>query len=239
MSIKVIETVISEKTNANEMFTAHDITLEVRNRGHRVSHSNVRDIVHDNYQRGNMGVAYTRTPITVPSGETPFLYHRSADDPSAYSNIRNDNTQQSSAPNTTITIPSLNDNDNDDNEEEDDNNKTQRNVLIGRKTDARGTLSIPSAEVRKLGVSVGDKVYAVIINNGIKIVKENRSLVHDVIFSDSNQYTVDYHGQVRITQSFLKKAGIGGDSFDISFDDSSTQQITGTMPSKILVKLHK
>ena len=50
----VIEAVIQEKISKKESFTAHDITQEVRNRGHRVTHDEVRTEVHSYYDRGLM-----------------------------------------------------------------------------------------------------------------------------------------------------------------------------------------
>lgn len=89
--ILVVEAVVDEKVQAGAMFTAHDITLEVRNRGHSAGHNEVRDAVHDYYGRGGLGVAYTRTNISLPGGQ-PFLYHRGTDDPATYSNIRGGGT---------------------------------------------------------------------------------------------------------------------------------------------------
>jgi hypothetical protein len=85
--VSVVETVVNEKVQNNELFTAHDVTLEVRNRGHRAGHNEVRDAVHDYYSRGGLGVAYARTNITVPGGN-PYLYHRIVDDPLNYQNVR-------------------------------------------------------------------------------------------------------------------------------------------------------
>jgi len=91
--ISVVEAVVNEKVQAGEMFTAHDVTLEVRKRGHRADHNEVRDAVHAYYGRGGFGVGYTRTNISVPGGQ-PLLYHRTVDDPSTYSNIRGGNGQK-------------------------------------------------------------------------------------------------------------------------------------------------
>jgi len=70
--VPVIETVVDEKVQAGELFTAHDVTIEVRSRGHRTGHGEVRDAVHDYYGRGGLGVAYTRTNISVLGGN-PYL----------------------------------------------------------------------------------------------------------------------------------------------------------------------
>lgn len=120
--IPVVEAVVDEKVGNGDMFTAHDVTLEVRNRGHRAGHNEVRDAVHDYYSRGGLGVAYTRTNISVPGGQ-PFLYHRGADDPSTYGNIRGGGGALASPSPATIPVPPVGksgDDDDDDDDDEDD-----------------------------------------------------------------------------------------------------------------------
>jgi hypothetical protein len=101
------------------MFTAHDVTLEVRGRGHRAGHAEIRTAVHDYFNRGGMGVAYTRSTITVPGG-TPFLYHRLVDDPSTFANVRGLNTSVPTSATIAVPPPSAIVNDSDEDEDEDD-----------------------------------------------------------------------------------------------------------------------
>ena len=94
----LVESVVDSKIQANELFTAHDITLELRNRGERVSHADVRNAVHDYYVRGGMGIGYRRTSISVPgenhiSFKNTFLYHSRADNFTSYTGIRGVNQQ--------------------------------------------------------------------------------------------------------------------------------------------------
>lgn len=253
----VVETVVDEKVQKGELFTAHDVTVDVRQRGHRAGHTEVRDSVHDYYQRGGMGVGYSRTNITVPGGYTPYLYHRSADDPASYSNIRgagvtstpSGNQQTIAVPSpssqtdddddddgpSVVTIPSsliasvspgfvvtpINGSNNGSNGRHSSNNKP--GVTSARGVDGRQTLSLPSPVIRKVGFHAGQKVYAVASTDGVDVVSAlpPSSAVY-------GKYTVDRNDQVRLTQSLLKRAGIGGTKYDV--EDAG---------NKVVVKLHK
>lgn len=81
---QLIEQIVQEKVQAGAMFTAYDITLEARQRGGNVRHNEARDIVHECFQRGQMGAGYARSQIDVGAPVKPLLYHRFADDPSTY-----------------------------------------------------------------------------------------------------------------------------------------------------------
>jgi hypothetical protein len=67
----VIEAVIQEKISKKESFTAYDITQEVRNRGHRVTHDEVRTEVHSYYDRGLMK-DYDRMRESYPSADGSY-----------------------------------------------------------------------------------------------------------------------------------------------------------------------
>jgi hypothetical protein len=84
-TIQIIEEVIEEKVRAGEMFTALDISLEVKKRGGTDRHRHMKRIVHDYHDRGLMGAGYTRTLIRIPDAKSQaYLYYRKSDDPSAY-----------------------------------------------------------------------------------------------------------------------------------------------------------
>lgn len=229
---KLAESVVDEKIQNGEMFTAHDVTLEIRSRGHRVKHEEVRDAVHDYHSRGGMGVAYVRTIIDTPQGN-PWLYHRTVDDPSNYNNVRNQ----------PVIIPTTPTNQNNDGgavsspvnvlssvsafvqglKKNLSGPKQKPTHTTGRKTDARKTLSIPSPLVRTAGFKISQNVYAVASNDGVDIVANIPPA--GAVYS---QYTVDRHSQIRVTQGFLRRAGIAGTEFDVEGDASSVK-----------VKLHK
>lgn len=240
--VSVVEQIVDGKVQANEMFTAHDVTLEARNRGHKAYHNEVRDAVHDYYSRGGMGVAYTRTNISVPGGQ-PYLYHRLVDDPQSYS-------RTAGKPGHVIPVPPPssvgNTDDDDDDDDDDDGNLGTISIpagllstsapatnghhakaanigkTVGRSVDARATLSIPAPLIRKAGFQPQQKVYVVATSDGVEITDDPpQSGIY-------KRYTVDCNSQVRITQAMLKRAGIGGDSYDVSGDSQ-----------KVTVKLHK
>lgn len=251
--IPVIESVVDSKVQNGEMFTAHDVTIEVRTRGHRAGHAEVRDSVHDYYQRGGMGVGYARTNITVPGG-TPYLYHRSVDDPATYTNVRGSAAgvpvvAPAASNQQTISIPSFQtsvsaDGDDDGDDDDDDGassslissvggvavlapqvrkSSNKPGTMVSRCVDGRHTLSVPSPVIRRVGFQVGQKVYAVAAKAGV-------CLQADVPAAGtiSGKYTVDRNAQVRITQSLLNRAGIPGSKYDLVEDGD-----------KIVVKLAK
>lgn len=201
----VIEQVIQDKVQNNELFTAHDITLEVRNRGHRAKHDEVKDIVHDFYNRGLMGVAYGKSNISVPNGN-PILYYPLNSDPNIYSNIRNQSSIASNP--STITIPSFN---------SPVNLVVKKNKpgqCIKRFVDRRQALSIPCDVVKKAGFIAGQKVYVTNLNDKDKVI------ISDKLFS-KRAFTVDNKNQIRITQNTLNYYGLGGQFYDIKNGQNS------------------
>lgn len=84
-TIQMIEEVCEEKVKAGEMFTAYDVSQEVRRRGGNDRHRNMKRHVHDFHCRGLMGGEYTRTLVSIPGAKAKaYLYHQSSDDPTLY-----------------------------------------------------------------------------------------------------------------------------------------------------------
>jgi len=77
-----VKEVISDKISKDIMFTAFDITKELRKNGNKVRHGNIRSIVHDLFRNGEIN-GYTRTIIDI-NGERPFVYHPISSDASLY-----------------------------------------------------------------------------------------------------------------------------------------------------------
>jgi hypothetical protein len=105
--LKVIEAVAKEKSGNGDMFTAHEITKAVRGKGHRLAHRDGRDAVHDLYSRGEFGIAYTRTQVDIGQQAWPWLYHKTADDPSTFVAYDGSNPkgQPSASPSPVATVP--------------------------------------------------------------------------------------------------------------------------------------
>ncbi|MDX1933270.1 MAG: hypothetical protein SFU56_11740 [Capsulimonadales bacterium] len=72
--IDEVEAEVNRRIDAGESFTAFDISRAVQAAGVRERHRNLKVIVHDMFERGDMP-GYTRTQITLPGGEQPLLYH--------------------------------------------------------------------------------------------------------------------------------------------------------------------
>jgi hypothetical protein len=81
--------IIKEFVDSNRLFTAFDITKEIRKRGVIVRHSDLKKIVHQTYINNGMP-NYDRTNISIDNiSGTPFLYHPVGIDPNDYFLINN------------------------------------------------------------------------------------------------------------------------------------------------------
>jgi len=245
----VVEQIVKDKVAAGAMFTAHDVTLEARGKGHRADHGQCKDAVHDLFARGEMGVAYTRSPISVTGGN-PYLYHQRIDDPNNYANVRGGQPQVNSQVNTggTITVP---DGDGDDDDDDDgpaavlipaaspsfltrSAPKNSRLQVSGRQPDARNVLSIPIDLIRKMGLVAGNKVAIYSAVNGsahLEIHKHDKGNQADT--NRIAEYTVDKNGQIRITKGCINLAGIASTVSAYDVEDK-----TGDSEPHIVVKSH-
>lgn len=255
--VQVVETVVDEKVQAGELFTAHDVTLELRKRGHRAGHDEVRNAVHDYYGRGKLGVAYSRTILSVPGGN-PYLYHRGADDPSTYQNIRGGGNVNVTNPATIPVPPPGQSGDDDDDDDGAGQAVTIPASLLGSLTTVPQnsvTGSSVNGHARNSATRVSNKpgntkartvdgrgtlsIPAPIIRQlGFKPRQKVYAVAAtngvDIVATQPpassvyGTYTVDDHEQVRLTQSLLERAGIAGQQYDV--EQSS---------NKVVVKLSK
>lgn len=84
--METMERALEGRIAGGEMFTAWDITRQVRAESEvRVSHILVRQIVHSLFVAGGMGPEYTRTLCHVGGDHGPaWVYHRLRDMPEHY-----------------------------------------------------------------------------------------------------------------------------------------------------------
>lgn len=215
-TLQVVETVVFEKCQAGDLFTAYDITKEVRNRvgrGTSVLHNDVKQEVHNMFANGQMGADYTRNlgNLSLPAGVSqPWVYHRTTDDVVNYG--QNAAAGQSTPP------PSLqvSGDDNDDGV-----NKTSDGYY---RVDARETLCVPKAMLAAIGLNPADEAYvsADALAGHVVVTK---GLPDQTVLTPLSTYTVDKYGNVRITQATLVRGGVGGKEFEIEGD--STKVILG------------
>lgn len=213
----IIESILDAKINGLELFTAYDITLSARDKGHRVKHDEVRPIVHAYHDSDQKFSAdYTKTLINVTNTETSWLYHPVGADINTYLSKLNVNQQPQQVVLSPggglignfqpIAIPNFNSAP----VVQTTQKVQQAGVLKSRIVDGRGSLSIPAQLVRQAGFITGQKVFA----RG-----ENDKVVVSSVAQTSKKYTVNRSCQIRITQPFLSKCGLKGQKYDIDFQN--------------------
>lgn len=76
-SQQLMDDIVAEKVRAGEMFTALDVSREAQRRGCTERHYQIKHVVHECFERGDMGGDYTRTLVRIPGAPIPpWLYHR-------------------------------------------------------------------------------------------------------------------------------------------------------------------
>jgi len=218
----VIESVVNDKVQDGEMFTAYDVTKEVRNRGHRERHDNIKQVVHDYYGRGAMGPDYTRTLIPIAGAPIPaFLYHRHTDDPTTFNPRSKPQPASKSDPADVAAAVSGfyaqgQADPNTDDGSSDNGSGGGTSVLAppaslpklaagtvkrARKPDARGTVCIPAKYLRACGFKPKDKV-AVWTKDGSTLVVQKPTTTN--AGKPLASYTVDVNNNVRVTKAPLQ-----------------------------------
>lgn len=82
--IQDIKGVVNDLMSKNEMFTAYDVTKELRHSGKSVKHYEVKEIVHAMYNDNEMGTY--RKGLASFGNPPPFVYHPDGVNPDTYSN---------------------------------------------------------------------------------------------------------------------------------------------------------
>lgn len=207
---QAVEDIVIEKINTQEMFTAWDITMEARRRQTQVQHHETREVVHDFFENGSMGSDYTRTLINVGAPVKPFLYHlRTADikhynksgstKPKTNKKSGNVTVQNPPAASPVAAGPSISVG----------GMVTQPKAGEVARADARGTVCIPATVLKSAGFAYGDTAYVYAVPNmkSLIVVKDPADAGGSAIFR-CRKYTVDYHGNVRVTRKCLEMAQI-------------------------------
>jgi hypothetical protein len=166
----LIDDVVDEKINAQEMFTAFDISLEVRRRGgterHREMKGYIHDVMKDKVQNGD----YNTTSVAIPNGNPPqaILYYHAFSDPSTYKPLNRQAPQNQPQP---AVQPALQASPQqadynytavtNDSQDGDDTSAVDGLVSVGKfHLDSRDRLLVPTKFLRDAGFNAGDKVLA-------------------------------------------------------------------------------
>ena len=199
---EAINEVVAEWVSGGKMFTAFEVSLEVKKRGVEERHRNLREAVHETIFR--LGIErgdYTRTLMDVGAPDQAWVYHTVDQNPYEY--VPLDRTGMETVPaharprgvrnpvrltaglSSPFAIPQ---------------------GAYG--TDQRGRVCVPVSLLTAIGVGPGDRVNVLCdpANEQALITKDTGSGQG----SADTHYTAEADGNVRITQGTLEKAGLDG-----------------------------
>lgn len=214
LTIVAIQNRVDDQVTVGSMFTAYDVSVAVQDSGHRERHVNMKHVVHEMWDGGEM-TGYDRTLIPTPAGVDAWLYHPKGADISGYKPQARRGVAQSHGkpmsvqdfygqgkampPSGIATSPAVVDDDEDDGD--------------AWKPDARGSLTVPAATLRAIGCSPGDCVR--VFNDGGNVMVEKTAAAAD----DDYVYTVNTNLNARITKGTLEKVqakqGPNGYEFEV------------------------
>lgn len=189
---KAIEDIVITKVNAQDMFTAWDITVESRSQGIQAQHHEIKLVVHGFFDSGSMGTDYKRVLHDVGAQVQPWLYYPKSANPKDYNTPANFPPKKAvqSGPSISIGLPQ----------------SLSPNVA---KADKRGTVCIPKTAIKNAGLNPGDTayVYPVPNNNRLIVVKDPADAGGSQNFKH-RIYRVDCNGNIRLTKKSLILANI-------------------------------
>jgi hypothetical protein len=223
-TLDLIREVVTEATDKDQMFTAFDISLQVKElaeeRGELVErHRHMKGAIHQEIAQYLDSDLYERQLMDVGAPTKAFVYFPEGQDPSGYRPKKRRDSQAapvasplpSVAPSPVGGAPSTqaapqaapvassapSDDDDDEGDEKDTN----------RSPDARGTVAVPSYLLRAAGMVAGDTVH---------VGKSDHNGDECLIVSSDDDgsalvsYTVDKYNNVRITKPRLDSIGSDG-----------------------------
>jgi hypothetical protein len=219
-SSALIQDVVTKFVNADQMFTAFDVTLEVKALASARNepserHRDLRHDIHNAVQQYIDASVYEKTLRDVGAPERAFVYHPTGSDAANYvprsrgNNPRVVSNTIAAAQNPTVAPNLL---------------SSSSNVGTGRLPDARGTLLVPANLLRSVGMKHEDTAFVYTRQDAAG--KTVLSVTKEVPagFSSIAKYTVDYHDNVRITHVQLIAGGIQS-STGYAFEVDGTEVI--------------
>lgn len=230
-SLDLIDEVVDQKVNQNEMFTAFDVSLAVKELAQQRGvtperHRHMKGAIHQAMDQYTSSGLYARQLHDVGAPTQAFLYLPAGADPNNYvPQQRKDAPQPATtpapaptatsapAPATTTPPVGLSAIDTDDGDQTD---------TVGRKPDQRGTLTVPNYLLRAAGFQPKDVAYVTSRDDGGEQVLV---LTKRATTSPITTYTVDYATNVRVTNTVLGSAGIGGTNVTYDFDGAGDEVV--------------
>jgi hypothetical protein len=204
--LNLIEKTVDDYVKGNMMFTAYDVTKEVRKQAtDRVYNDEVKKDVHKYFGQGMMAGYSRALAIIAGVNPQPWLYFPMGADPSKYTGTPIAHDTQPDDGNVISSIGSF-------------ANTAPTIDSKVYKLDTTDRLCIPNKFVRQLGVNTGWTLFVNQSGTALSISKTGN--INFLAF-----YMVDKDDNVRLTASTLRKGGLNCSEF----------QIDGTL-SEILIK---
>jgi len=199
-----INEVVTTWTEEGRMFTAFEVSLNLKEQGVRERHRNLRDHVHQAIFTIGGPKDYSRTLMDVGAPEQAWVYHPQTSSPYRYRPLDRSGFNPLPPDDPNVAVPAL---------------RRQRGLVWGSAaqagvppgaygTDQRGRVCIPVTLLHAIGAEAGERVK-------VQCTPEREQLTialqgeQESVAADTS-YTVEQDGNVRLTQSTLDKAGIGG-----------------------------
>lgn len=173
--LDLIETITQNKCAAGNLFTAYDVTTEIRNLGIPIRHYDVKPEV---YKYMNQQSSYTTAPLNVSGNTANVFFNPSTSQVSDYLNnppfvgsvSLQGNTGTLKWHNSTSV------------------NGVTSNTLI---TDSKNRVRLGARTLREVGLKPGERAYLVINNKGVTVSSTDSCYVHKT-------YTIDKYTNLRI-----------------------------------------
>ena len=217
----LIDQVIQGKVDQKQSFTAFDVSLEVKRRGGKERHRDMKSYIHQAMETHVDFGDYNKSSIPIVGGNPPYavLYYHSSVDPSTYHQLDRDTQTKNVTQNDAVTLSgsaSISS----------DNNATQNNMVTNTISvladdlsddhndedvvgvvddgafllDSRERLLIPTKFLRDIGLNAGETAFLVKGSDCLQIEANNGMAFASL--------TIEKHGEIRVSATNLVNAGI-------------------------------
>ena len=215
-NLSLLTDTIVQFLDEGRMFTAYDVTVETRTRENlRLRHSEVKNEIHqiqslmDAVEFGHDGngatIKWNKTQTDVGNGNWAFVYHPSHVDPNNYRSSASVSPAAASvaAPATQSSSPVISDAD-------DSKDSGGKNDDGSYQTDYRNRLLVPTHFIRSIDGKPTNDIYLVCGASSLEIFSQSPASATGV-----TTQKIERNGDIRISSSTLKSAGMTGSKFVI------------------------
>lgn len=185
MNTELMKEIVYSWLSEGRMFTAFEVSLELKSKGEKLRHRQMKETIHEVIFDIAPHFDYTRILMDVGAPHPAWVYYPEGQNP--YSYLPLERRDHLPVPDIKVTGTPI--------------TKGSDVPQDAYGTDGRGRLCIPVGLLSKIGAKPGDTVS---VEAGEEFVK-----IYKGVFSDT-LYTVEPDGNVRLCQSTLSKGKLGG-----------------------------